>query len=80
MKTSIELPNYDDNKPTFQEFLSEDNDKKELEELSSTCIKSQKVTNTREKQLNSDTKLPSVNFTCIQAARAKSTTHIGLDD
>lgn len=55
-KTSTELPDYDNDKPTFQGFLSEDNDEQRSEKLSSICIKSQKVENTKEKQLISDTR------------------------
>lgn len=37
-----ELPDYNDNRPTFQGFLSEDNDEKS-EELSSTCAKAERL-------------------------------------
>ncbi len=53
-KTSIELPHYDDNKPTFQGFLSEDIDEEGSEELSSTCVEGRKVGNTEGKQSTSD--------------------------
>lgn len=55
IKTSIKLPDYNNDKPTFQGFFSKNNDKKGLEKLSSTYVKSQKVENTKEKQLTSDT-------------------------
>lgn len=47
MNVSTELLNYD-NKLTFQEFSSEDNDKT-LGDLSSSCVEDRKVINTKGK-------------------------------
>lgn len=58
-KASTELPDYDAGKPTFQGFLSEDNDKKEPKELMSTCDKNRKVGNAKGKQSTSTKKLMS---------------------
>ncbi len=49
-KTSTELPDYDEGKPTFQGFLSEDNDEEGSEELTSTCNTGRKVDNAKGKQ------------------------------
>ncbi len=49
-KASIELPDCNEGKPTFQGFLSEYNDEERSEELTSTCDKSQKVDNVEGKQ------------------------------
>ena len=50
-KMSIELPNYNDDRPTFYSFFSKDNDEKRSEKLLSTYIESQKIGNTERKQL-----------------------------
>lgn len=52
---SIELPNYNDDRPTFQSFFSEDNDEKGSEKLLSIYVESQKIGNTEGKQLISNT-------------------------
>ncbi len=49
-KASTELPDYDEGKPTFQGFLSEDNDEERSEELTNTCDKSRKMDNAKGKQ------------------------------
>ena len=49
-KTSTELPDYDGGKPTFQGFLSEDNDEERSEELTNTCDKGRKIDNAKGKQ------------------------------
>lgn len=54
-KTSTELPDYNNNRLTFQGFLSEDNDEERSKKLLSTCVKSQKIGNTERKQLTFDT-------------------------
>ena len=58
-KASTELPDYDEGKPTFQGFFSEDNDEEGSEELTSTCDKSRKVDNAKGKQSTQIKKLTS---------------------
>lgn len=52
-KISTELPDYDEGKPTFQGFLSKDDDKGS-KELMSTCDDRRKVRGTEGKQWNPD--------------------------
>lgn len=69
MKTSTKLPDYNNNKPTFQGFLTENNDETS-EELSSTCVEGQKVISTKEMQSTSKT-----NARTEDARANPSTTH-----
>lgn len=48
---STKLLNYNGDRPIFQGFFFEDNDKEKLKKLSNTYIKSRKIRNTKGKQL-----------------------------
>ena len=76
-KASSELPDYNEGKPTFQGFFTEDKDEKRSEELTSTCDKGRKVDNAKGKQSTQTKELTSTcdNSRKVRGTEAKSNSH-----